>query len=60
MTKKIYHRCVICGAAFLQIAKTISRHLQNHQINLQTYYEQVRSSCESIKPTFIVESMKAI
>jgi hypothetical protein len=42
MTKKVYHRCIICGAAFLQIAKTITRHLQLHGINLQNYYDQVR------------------
>ena len=41
MTKKVYHRCIICGAAFLQIAKTITRHLQLHGINLQNYYDQV-------------------
>ena len=55
MTKKVYHRCVICGSAFLQVAKTISRHLQVHQLTLQDYYEQVSAGCLGFFPHFALQ-----
>jgi len=64
MTHKVYHQCIICGAGFLQIAKTISRHLQLHGVPMEEYYYTVRVRIcltkENLKIIKIVWSFKYV
>ena len=40
MTTEVYHKCRICGKNLLQQSKNLKKHIKNHSLTLEQYFEE--------------------